>query len=163
MQRITDHLYQISLGAVNAFVLEDQGLTLIDTGLPGSTPKIFAALQKAGKNPTGIKRVIITHLHTDHSGNAAAIKRQTNARVYARAADAQFLEKGVSGRPMTLTPGLTNQFIYQLFIKSAGTTVAPVAIEEKLANHNVLPLAEGLQVIQPPGAQRGPQRAAAPK
>lgn len=155
MTRITDHLFQISLGAVNAFVLEDQGLTLIDTGLPGSTRKIFAALQKAGKNPADIKRIILTHLHTDHSGNATDIKRQTNARVYAHAADARLLEQGVSGRPMTLTPGLTNKFIYQAFIKSAGNTVQPVAVDEKLADHDVLPLAGGLQVVHTPGHSAG--------
>lgn len=155
MKKITNHLYQISLGAVNAFVIEDNGLTLIDTGLPGSTHKIFAALQKEGKNPADIKRIILTHLHTDHSGNAADIKRQTNARVYAHAEDAKLLEKGVSGRPMTLTPGLTNKFIYQLFIKSAGNTVQPVAVEEKLADNDVLPLAGGLQVIHTPGHSAG--------
>ena len=144
----------LSLGAVNAFVIEDDGLTLVDTGMPGSTDKIFAALRKEGKNPADIKR-LLTHLHTDHTGNAADIKRQTNARVYAHRADAPLLEKGVSGRPMTLTPGLTNRFIYQLFIKSAGTVVPPVAVEEKLSDGDVLPVLGGIRVVHTPGHSAG--------
>ncbi|OGX90987.1 MBL fold metallo-hydrolase [Hymenobacter coccineus] len=155
MKQITNRLHQISLGAVNAFVLKDDGLTLIDTGLPGSTDKIFKALQKEGKNPSDIKRIILTHLHTDHAGNAADIKRRVNARVYAHQLDAQLLEKGISSRPMTLTPGLTNRFIYQLFIKSAGDSVQPVAVEEQLTDNDVIPLAGGIRVIHTPGHSAG--------
>jgi glyoxylase-like metal-dependent hydrolase (beta-lactamase superfamily II) len=79
MKKITNRLYQISLGAVNAFLIEDDGLTLVDTGLPGSTATVFAALREAGKNPADIKRIILTHLHADHSGNAADIQRPTPA------------------------------------------------------------------------------------
>ena len=152
MQKITDRLYQISLVAVNAFVIEDQGPTLIDTGLPGSTQKIFAALRKEGKDPADIKRIILSHLHTDH---AADIKRQTNARVYAHRADAQLLEQGVSGRPMTLTPGLTNKFIYQMFIKNAGNVVPPVAVDEKLSDGDVIPVLGGIRVVHTPGHSAG--------
>jgi glyoxylase-like metal-dependent hydrolase (beta-lactamase superfamily II) len=155
MKKITNRLYQISLGAVNAFLIEDDGLTLVDTGLPGSTAKIFAALREDGKNPADIKRIILTHLHADHSGNAADIKRQTNARVYAHHTDAPLLEQGVSGRPLTLTPGLLNKLIYQLVIKGPTNTVAPVAVEEKLSDGDVIPLLGGIQVVHTPGHSAG--------
>ena len=155
MQQITNRLYQLSLGAVNAFVIEDDGLTLVDTGLPGSTDQLFAALRQAGKNPADIKRLILTHLHADHSGNAAEIQRQTNARVYAHHTDASLLEQGVSGRPLTLTPGLVNKLIYKLVIKGPTTTVAPVAVDEKLSDGDVLPLLGGIQVVHTPGHSAG--------
>jgi glyoxylase-like metal-dependent hydrolase (beta-lactamase superfamily II) len=155
MQKITNRLYQISLGAVNAFVLEDKGLTLVDTGLPGSTDKIFAALRAAGKDPADIKNIILTHLHADHSGNAADIKRLTNARVYAHHTDAQLLEQGISGQPLRLTPGLVNKLIYRLVIKGPINTVAPVVVEEKLSDGDVLPLVGGIQVVHTPGHSAG--------
>jgi glyoxylase-like metal-dependent hydrolase (beta-lactamase superfamily II) len=155
MKKITNRLYQISLGAVNAFLIEDDGLTLVDTGLPGSTAKIFTALREDGKNPADIKRIILTHLHADHSGNAADIKRQTNARVYAHHTDAPLLEQGISGRPLTLTPGLVNKLIYQLVIKGPSTAVAPVAVEEKLSDGDVIPLLGGIQVVHTPGHSAG--------
>ena len=51
MQQITNNIYQISLGGVNTFIIEDKGLTLIDTGNKNSTDKIFAAIKKVGKSP----------------------------------------------------------------------------------------------------------------
>ena len=155
MKQITNRLYQLSLGAVNAFVMEDDGLTLVDTGLPGSTDQLFAALHQAGKNPADIKRIILTHLHADHSGNAAAIQRQTGARVYAHHTDAQLLEQGVSGRPLTLTPGLLNQLIYKVVIKGPLTSVEPVAVDEKLSDGDVIPLLGGIQVVHTPGHSAG--------
>ncbi|MFQ5922315.1 MAG: MBL fold metallo-hydrolase [Anaerolineales bacterium] len=42
----------MSLGYVNAFLLEGEGgLTLIDTGVPGSEGKISAALRELGRAP----------------------------------------------------------------------------------------------------------------
>lgn len=155
MQQITNRLYQISLGAVNVFVIEDDGLTLVDTGLPGSTDQIFAALRKAGKNPADIQRIILTHLHADHSGSAADIQRQTNARIYAHHTDAPLLEQGISSRPLTLTPGLVNKLIYRFIIKGPITTVAPVTVDEQLRDGDVIPLLGGMGVVHTPGHSAG--------
>nr|WP_254244973.1 MBL fold metallo-hydrolase [Hymenobacter sp. BRD67] len=76
MKQISKRLYQISLGASNAFVIEDNGLTLVDTGVPGSTEKLFAAIRKGGKNPDAIKQIILTHWHPDHAGSAADLKQR---------------------------------------------------------------------------------------
>ena len=55
MQQISKNIYQIKLGMVNAFLIEDNGFTLIDTGYKNSSDKIFDAISKAGKNPNDIK------------------------------------------------------------------------------------------------------------
>lgn len=40
-------LYRISLGIVNAYLLEGEGgLTLVGTGVPGSAEKILGAVQE---------------------------------------------------------------------------------------------------------------------
>lgn len=155
MKQITNNIYQIALGAVNAFLIEDNGLTLIDTGLPGSTDKIFTAIKKAGKSPDNIKRVILTHCHTDHAGNAAEIKRLLNVPVFAHSIDAALMEQGIGGRPMKLTPGIINWIVYHLIIKKAGNTIAPFAVEEKLKDNDIIPVAGGIQVIHTPGHSAG--------
>lgn len=155
MKQITQNLYQISLGTVNAFVVEDNGLTLIDTGLKGSTEKIFSAIKKVGKNPKDIKQIILTHCHPDHTGNAADLKKLLNVPVFAHEVDAPLIEQGIGGRQMHLTPGVVNWLIYNLFIKKAGNTMAPVTIEEKLKDNDVIPVAGGIQVIHTPGHSEG--------
>jgi hypothetical protein len=47
--QVVEGLWQIGLGAVNAFLIEDGELTLIDTGLPKSDDKIVAAIESTGK------------------------------------------------------------------------------------------------------------------
>lgn len=77
--------------------------------------------------------------------------------MYAHREDALLLEKGVSGRPVTSTPDITNRVIYQMFIKSAGNSVPPVAMEEKIRDSDLIPVAGGLQVIN--AGKKLPQRA----
>ena len=77
MKKISPHLYQLELGFVNAFLIEDDasGLTLVDTGMPSRSASVFAQIKKTGKDPREIRRIIVTHAHTDHTGSAAAISK----------------------------------------------------------------------------------------
>ena len=81
--RIIEGLWQVNLGAVNAFLIDDGELTLIDTGLADSVGKIGQAVASLGKTPADIRHIIVTHCHRDHAGGLAAIKRLTTAPVYA--------------------------------------------------------------------------------
>jgi glyoxylase-like metal-dependent hydrolase (beta-lactamase superfamily II) len=54
-------------GLFNAYLVpEDDGLTLIDTGIPGMAKAILAA---AGKLGAPIVRIALTHAHNDHIGS----------------------------------------------------------------------------------------------
>jgi glyoxylase-like metal-dependent hydrolase (beta-lactamase superfamily II) len=68
----TDRLYRLTRLIFNCFLLkEDDGsATLIDTGLPGSAPAI---LEKARQLGAPIRRILLTHAHTDHVGSLDAV------------------------------------------------------------------------------------------
>jgi glyoxylase-like metal-dependent hydrolase (beta-lactamase superfamily II) len=54
-------------GFVNAFLVEEEdGLTLVDTAIPGSAKAIQAAAAKLGRP---IVRIALTHAHGDHIGS----------------------------------------------------------------------------------------------
>lgn len=61
------------------------GLTLVDTSVPGSLPQIGKELQCIGHQLSDSKRILITHAHPDHFGSLAALKEVTGAGIYAHA------------------------------------------------------------------------------
>lgn len=156
MQAITKNIYQIKLGMVNAFLIEDNGLTLIDTGYKGSADKIFDAIRKAGKDPQALKQIILTHAHPDHSGSAAELKRRLNIPVLAHVEDAKIMEQGIGGRmPFVLSPGIVNWLVFNLLIKNGSANIEALTIDQKLEDNDVLPILDGVQVIHTPGHSLG--------
>lgn len=106
--RITTHSAYLSqltslprLFPVNSYIVrEDDGLTLIDTGLPGNARAYLAAATKLG---APIRRVVLTHAHADHLGSLDGLAALLpGAEVIASARDARFMagERGLDpGEP----------------------------------------------------------------
>lgn len=67
-----EHLRQLTrFGCVNAYLVsEDDGLTLVDTLVKGSAKQILAAASEAG---APIRRIVLTHAHSDHAGSFDAL------------------------------------------------------------------------------------------
>ncbi len=54
---------------LNVLLLEnDDGWTLVDTGVPNSVERIKGAMASFGLGPGDLKRIFITHQHGDHTG-----------------------------------------------------------------------------------------------
>jgi len=86
------------MGMVNAYLVpDDDGLTLIDTGMGGGAKAILAAAQRLG---APIVRIALTHAHGDHVGSLDALAAALpDAEVLISARDARLLAKD-----MTLDP-----------------------------------------------------------
>lgn len=72
---VTQHgnfLYKLTrLIAFNCFLVrEDDEFTLIDTGMNGSADAILRAAEALG---APIRRILLTHAHTDHVGSLDAL------------------------------------------------------------------------------------------
>jgi glyoxylase-like metal-dependent hydrolase (beta-lactamase superfamily II) len=76
----------------NTYLLVDDGVTLVDTGLRGNVPKIYASLGRIGLNPRDIRRILITHAHLDHINCLHQLKEETGAIVMANALDSDIIE-----------------------------------------------------------------------
>jgi glyoxylase-like metal-dependent hydrolase (beta-lactamase superfamily II) len=91
MERIATGVYQVSRG-VNAFVVDgDEGVTLIDTGLPGRHGAIVEGLSDIGRSAKDITAILVTHGHFDHTGGAASLWSASDAAVYASHHDASII------------------------------------------------------------------------
>lgn len=77
------------VGPVNAYLLEGDPLTLVDAG--PKTPEVQAALEAgisaAGHRIEDIRRLVLTHGHVDHFGNAQWVVERSGAQLFAHPAD----------------------------------------------------------------------------
>jgi glyoxylase-like metal-dependent hydrolase (beta-lactamase superfamily II) len=154
-KQIVPGVYQISLGIVNAFLIDREGLTLIDTGTAGSADRILQSVRAIGKQPEDIDQIIVTHCHGDHAGSLAALKQATGAPAYMHPLDAALVREGQSIRHLIPSPGILPWALFRLFLRSAPRTIAPAEIEHELHDGQVLPFAGGLQVYHAPGHSAG--------
>jgi glyoxylase-like metal-dependent hydrolase (beta-lactamase superfamily II) len=85
-------------GFVNAFLVEEEdGLTLVDTAIPGSAKAIQAAAAKLGRP---IVRIALTHAHGDHVGSLDALaKTLPGVEVLISERDARLLAKNKTTDP----------------------------------------------------------------
>ena len=83
---------------VSAYLVEEEdGLTLVDTLIPGSGTRILAAARKLGKP---IRRIALTHAHGDHIGSLDELTDALgDVEVIISARDARLLEKDASLDP----------------------------------------------------------------
>ncbi len=149
-KQVVAGVYALALGPVNAFLIDDDGLTLIDTGVPGSADKILDGVRVLGRQPADIRRILVTHCHADHSGSLEALQRATGAPAYMQAEDAALVRAGKAGRPMKPV-GLLGRIIVPLFIRGAPMTVEPARIEHEVRDGDELPFAGGLRAVHVPG------------
>ena len=91
VSRHGDHLIKVTrIGSVNCYLVrEDDGCTVIDTMIPGSAGTIVDAARDAGGE---VRRIALTHAHSDHVGSVEALRRQLpDVELLVSARDARFM------------------------------------------------------------------------
>lgn len=152
---IAPEVFAIPLGPVNAFLIQTDHLTLIDTGLPGSGGKILDAVRGLGRRPADIRHILVTHCHPDHSGSLAEMKAATGARACMHASDAALVRSGIGGRPMTPAPGLITGLLFKAMLSRVSPSVPAAEIEHEAADGETLSAAGGIQAFHTPGHTAG--------
>jgi glyoxylase-like metal-dependent hydrolase (beta-lactamase superfamily II) len=161
VEQVVPGVFQVSLGMVNVDFLVGEDVTVIDTGVPGSAPQIVAALREIGKEPRDVGRILLTHLHADHTGSAKALQDAVaadggRAEMWMHAADAEVFQMGLTSRAVQPSPGLLSWLVFHLFIqRSSPMTVEPARVDRTLTDGETLPVAGGLEVIHVPGHTAG--------
>ena len=81
--QLTAGVYRVDgLRAANVYLVAvDDGLLLVDTGMPGNAKRIVAFIESTGHHAADLRYIVLTHCDIDHIGSAARLKELTGARV----------------------------------------------------------------------------------
>jgi glyoxylase-like metal-dependent hydrolase (beta-lactamase superfamily II) len=151
VKQIAPNVYVIPLGFVNAFLIDGDDLTLIDTGIPGSGEKILQAVRELDKQPADIRHILVTHCHADHTGSLATLKEATGAPAYMHPTDAALVRVGESMRPYKPSPNILHKLMVRLFMQAGPSGIEPAAIEHEVEDGAELDIAGGIKAIHAPG------------
>lgn len=143
--------------SINAYLIEvGNRIALVDTGAgaffgPGAGGKLVDSLRSAGYRPDQITDVLLTHIHTDHSGglvDAQGRRVFRNATVHVGQKDVDFFlapanQKGVDGYDKTYFEQATKSM--QPYVKAA-------KVKGFLSVTEILP---GIKAVPTPGHTPG--------
>ena len=89
--QLVEGVWWLELTGVNAYLVADDELTLVDAGTPWDATAIRAGIQEAGFALDAVERVLLTHYDLDHAGGLARLTPDLDAPVRAGSADAAIL------------------------------------------------------------------------
>lgn len=153
MMQIIPQVYQITIRYANMFLLVEEHLTLIDTGLRGSTPGVVHFIHSLGRSPEEISLIILTHNHMDHFGGLAGLRKLTKAKVAAPRADFA-ADGGILPYPAgnyfgkLLSPPMLSPLRRRFVLQAKD-------VDTLLDGGEVFPALGGLQVVPTPGHTSG--------
>jgi glyoxylase-like metal-dependent hydrolase (beta-lactamase superfamily II) len=152
METIAAGVHQVHEAGVNAFIVDgDEGVTLVDTGMPGRDAAILAALASIGRSLRDVTAIVITHAHVDHVGGAAALVRGSSTTVHAPTRDAPAI-RGERAKP---PPPLADRFpplrpLFRLVPQGS-----PVEVDHLVGDDEDEGLPEDLRAVATPGHTPG--------
>lgn len=131
----------------NCYLIINESLTLIDTGLPRNTKKIIRYItQKLHRKPTDVATIILTHSHFDHTGNAEQLRMMTGAKIAAHQEDTVYIE----GKQQAPVPKGGMGMLFKVL--SPLIKVRPFPVDTVLQDKDEI---AGLSVIFTPGHTPG--------
>ena len=87
-QDIAPGVHLLDHAHVNCYLVEDDdGVTLVDAGLPGVWTELGRAIRAIGRTPEDVKALVLTHAHFDHVGVARRLVHRLGIPVYAHRAE----------------------------------------------------------------------------
>ncbi|MFO7961652.1 MAG: MBL fold metallo-hydrolase [Nitriliruptoraceae bacterium] len=150
---VADGVHQLTVQAgVNVIVLrDDDGITLVDTGL--DRPGLTARLARIGIAPSEVTRILLTHAHPDHTGGVARLRRAGSSAPVALGTDDLEVARGSTAPP---EPELLTARLLSRLPKPLGWgRTNPIPDATALEDGQHLDVAGGLEVIATPGHTAG--------
>jgi len=136
---------------VNSFVFAepDGSLTLVDAGVKGMAPKrIAAGLAALGRQPSDVRRILLTHAHSDHAGGVARVQKLTGGGIETHDDEARWVR---DGRP----PPPNRQTALGRVANLLPARLERAEVVATFGDNQLLDVAGGLRVLHTPGHTMG--------
>jgi glyoxylase-like metal-dependent hydrolase (beta-lactamase superfamily II) len=149
-EEIVPGVYGVALGFVNAFVLVDDAVTLVDTGIKARAPRIAAFLKDLGRRD--VANIALTHHHADHRGGLGLLRAE-GVKLFVHPIDAQVV-RGDRKPPGPQAGGPVRRALFTVLgplLMNAPTQ--PVDVE--LTEGDDIPGTGGLRAVHTPGHTMG--------
>jgi glyoxylase-like metal-dependent hydrolase (beta-lactamase superfamily II) len=156
--QIASGLHRVGSDTVNSYlIVEKDGVTIIDAGLPGYWKALRAELAAIGKGLGDVRALILTHGDTDHIGFAARLHGETGIAAHIHKADVDrarlTVKKPNSGwGPVKIGP-LAGFLWYSA--RHGGLRIRPAAGLQTVADSDVLDVPGSPRIIHTPGHTPG--------
>jgi glyoxylase-like metal-dependent hydrolase (beta-lactamase superfamily II) len=154
-------IHRVEDANVNWYVVEgEEGLTIVDAGVPASWDSLRAVLGELGRDRHEIKALVLTHAHFDHVGIAERLRREWQVPVYVHDNDVPLARRPlqytherarsryVLGRPKALPYVLG-------FLRARAFWPAPVREVRRYSGAEELPVPGAPRVVFTPGHTLG--------
>ncbi|HET9112101.1 MAG TPA: MBL fold metallo-hydrolase [Ktedonobacterales bacterium] len=146
--QIFPDIHRVDGVSCNVYIItEPDGLTVVDTGMPGADRRILAAIGALGRSPRDVRHILLTHQHVDHIGGLAALAHATGAKTWASAGDTPAIE----GRAERESPHGPLGVVFRTVFFSR---LRPAAIGAVVREGDTLPVLSGeggIRVVETPG------------
>jgi glyoxylase-like metal-dependent hydrolase (beta-lactamase superfamily II) len=135
------------------FVEDEDNLTLIDPAFLSQLPMLENYLLEVGYDIKKVKRIILTHVHVDHSQAANEIKKRSGAKIYSHWIESRYLRHD----PPYKGPPTTQDTVDKLerlglsmdaLLKEYGSfEIEPINVDEQVSDGDMI---GSLKVIHTP-------------
>lgn len=128
-------IHRLSLGVCNCYLIKEDGLILVDAGVPNQGKKFRKWLKDLSIEPGNISLILLTHGHWDHIASVSEFKKLTGCKVAINQHEKDWVEQAIKSQPPGISlwgkvlAAIIN--VYLSFIDFTGTTVDLVLEDEE--------------------------------
>lgn len=95
------NIHSIRAGIANVHLVgNEHSVVIVDAGWSGHARRILAAVSHMGYKPGDVRLILLTHVHVDHAGSAAELRRLTGAPIGIHKGDAEIARSGTHALPI---------------------------------------------------------------
>ena len=146
-------IHTIDYDFVSAYLIEErERLTLVDTGVAGTSAQVFDEIARIGRKPSDLREIVLTHAHIDHTGSVADLAERTGAAVLAHRLDAPVVRGAAAICPPVLSE------LERPYAEQAASRVLPApdcAVTRELDDGDRIEIGAGARVVHVPGHTPG--------